>query len=81
MSQESALKYFLLGAFSSAFFLMGIAYLYGYSAAVSFSGIHAAVIGGTGNDTVNGGDGDDFIFQSSTDGRDLIAGEDPLAVP
>ncbi|MSY89618.1 MAG: NADH-quinone oxidoreductase subunit NuoN, partial [Actinobacteria bacterium] len=50
MSQESALKYFLLGAFSSAFFLMGIAYLYGYSAAVSFSGIHAAVIGGTGND-------------------------------
>ena len=50
MSQESALKYFLLGAFSSAFFLMGIAYLYGYSAAVSFSGIHAAVIGGAGND-------------------------------
>jgi NADH-quinone oxidoreductase subunit N len=50
MSQESALKYFLLGAFSSAFFLMGIAYLYGYSASVSFSGIHAAVIGGSGND-------------------------------
>lgn len=50
MSQESALKYFLLGAFSSAFFLMGIAYLYGYSASVTFSGIHAAVIGGTGND-------------------------------
>lgn len=50
MSQESALKYFLLGAFSSAFFLMGIAYLYGYSAAVSFAGIHAAVIGGSGND-------------------------------
>ena len=50
MSQESALKYFLLGAFSSAFFLMGIAYLYGYSAAVTFSGIHAAVIGGAGND-------------------------------
>jgi NADH-quinone oxidoreductase subunit N len=50
MSQESALKYFLLGAFSSAFFLMGIAYLYGYSAAVTFSGIHTAVIGGAGND-------------------------------
>jgi NADH-quinone oxidoreductase subunit N len=50
MSQESALKYFLLGAFSSAFFLMGIAYLYGYSASVTFSGIHAAVIGGSGND-------------------------------
>ena len=27
MSQEAALKYFLLGAFSSAFFLFGIAYL------------------------------------------------------
>ena len=50
MSQESALKYFLLGAFSSAFFLMGIAYLYGYSSSVSFSGIHAAVVGGSGND-------------------------------
>ena len=50
MSQESALKYFLLGAFSSAFFLMGVAYLYGYSSSVSFAGIHAAVIGGAGND-------------------------------
>ena len=50
MSQEAALKYFLLGAFASAFFLMGIAYLYGYSSSVTFSGIHAAVIGGTGND-------------------------------
>lgn len=50
ISQESALKYFLLGAFSSAFFLMGIAYLYGYSSSVSFSGIHAAVVGGSGND-------------------------------
>ena len=50
MSQESALKYFLLGAFSSAFFLMGIAYLYGYSSSVSLSGIHAAVVGGSGND-------------------------------
>ena len=49
-SQEAALKYFLLGAFSSAFFLMGVAYLYGFSASVSFTGIHAAVIGGTGND-------------------------------
>jgi NADH-quinone oxidoreductase subunit N len=49
-SQEAALKYFLLGAFSSAFFLMGIAYLYGFSSSVSFAGIHAAVVGGTGND-------------------------------
>jgi NADH-quinone oxidoreductase subunit N len=50
MSQEAALKYFLLGAFSSAFFLMGIAYLYGYSASTTFAGIHAAVVGGGGND-------------------------------
>jgi NADH-quinone oxidoreductase subunit N len=50
MSQEAALKYFLLGAFASAFFLMGIAYLYGYSSSVTFAGIHAAVIGGSGND-------------------------------
>jgi len=51
-SQEAALKYFLLGAFSSAFFLFGSAYLYGYAGTVSFSGIHAAVVGGTGNDVI-----------------------------
>jgi NADH-quinone oxidoreductase subunit N len=50
LSQESALKYFLLGAFSSAFFLFGAAYLYGYSGSVTFAGIRAAVVGGTGND-------------------------------
>lgn len=49
-SQEAALKYFLLGAFSSAFFLFGAAYLYGYSGSVTFSGIQAAVVGGSGND-------------------------------
>ena len=31
LSQEAALKYFLLGAFSSAFFLYGMALLYGYA--------------------------------------------------
>ena len=50
LSQESALKYFLLGAFSSAFFLFGAAYLYGYSGSISFAGIQDAVVGGTGND-------------------------------
>ena len=50
MSQEAALKYFLLGAFSSAFFLFGVSFLYGYSASITFSGIHDAVIGGSGND-------------------------------
>jgi NADH-quinone oxidoreductase subunit N len=34
LSQEAALKYFLLGAFSSAFFLYGVAMLYGYSGSV-----------------------------------------------
>ncbi|HEY6576815.1 MAG TPA: NADH-quinone oxidoreductase subunit NuoN [Mycobacterium sp.] len=42
-SQEAALKYFLLGAFSSAFFLYGIALLYGYSGSLSLSGISQAV--------------------------------------
>ncbi|HJQ44092.1 MAG TPA: NADH-quinone oxidoreductase subunit N, partial [Jatrophihabitantaceae bacterium] len=33
-SQEAALKYFLLGAFASAFFLYGLAMLYGYANSV-----------------------------------------------
>jgi NADH-quinone oxidoreductase subunit N len=49
-SQEAALKYFLLGAFSSAFFLFGIAYLYGYSDSITFAGIAAAITGGAAND-------------------------------
>jgi NADH-quinone oxidoreductase subunit N len=51
-SQESALKYFLLGSFASAFFLFGAAYLYGFSGSITFSGIQAAVVGGTGNDVL-----------------------------
>ncbi|MEU2892246.1 NADH-quinone oxidoreductase subunit NuoN [Streptomyces sp. ZG43] len=46
MSQESAVKYFLLGAFSSAFLLFGIALLYGYSGSVSYAVI-ADVVDGT----------------------------------
>ena len=49
-SQEAALKYFLLGAFSSAFFLFGIAYLYGYSDSITFAGIAAAITGRAAND-------------------------------
>mgnify|MGYP000104767486 FL=1 len=52
MSQESALKYFLLGAFSSAFFLFGAAYLYGFSASITFAGIRESVVGGGGNDVL-----------------------------
>ena len=43
LSQEAALKYFLLGAFSSAFFLYGIALLYGYAGTLSLAGLGRAV--------------------------------------
>ena len=43
LSQEAAMKYFLLGSFSSAFFAYGIAMMYGYAGTVSFDGIAAAV--------------------------------------
>lgn len=43
LSQEAALKYFLLGAFSSAFFLYGVALMYGYSGTLSLSGIADAI--------------------------------------
>jgi len=45
LSQEAAMKYFLLGAFSSAFFAYGIALLYGYAGTVRLSGIADAVSG------------------------------------
>ncbi|MGW5352460.1 NADH-quinone oxidoreductase subunit NuoN [Streptomyces sp. NPDC004031] len=45
MSQEAAVKYFLLGAFSSAFLLFGIALLYGYSGTVTYGGISSVVDG------------------------------------
>lgn len=51
-SQESALKYFLLGSFSSAFFLFGAAYLYGFSGSLTFAGIQQSIVGGTGNDVL-----------------------------
>lgn len=48
LSQESSLKYFLLGAFSSAFFLYGAAMLYGYAGTLNLEGIADAVSAGTG---------------------------------
>ncbi len=44
-SVESALKYFLLGAFSSAFFVYGIALVYGATGHMDLPGISAAVGG------------------------------------
>ncbi|MCL2535393.1 MAG: NADH-quinone oxidoreductase subunit NuoN [Nocardiaceae bacterium] len=48
LSQEAALKYFLLGAFSSAFFLFGVAMLYGYAGTVALPGIGRAIEQGSG---------------------------------
>jgi NADH-quinone oxidoreductase subunit N len=42
-SQESALKYFVTGAFSSAFFLYGVALLYGVSGSTALDRISAAL--------------------------------------
>ncbi len=52
LSQEAALKYFLLGAFSSGFFLYGAALLYGYAGAMDFASIHNAVANDVGNSTM-----------------------------
>jgi NADH-quinone oxidoreductase subunit N len=52
LSQEASMKYFLLGAFSSAFFLFGIAMLYGYSGSVRLSAIAAAAASDTGSQTL-----------------------------
>ncbi|HEU5034879.1 MAG TPA: NADH-quinone oxidoreductase subunit NuoN [Mycobacteriales bacterium] len=52
LSQEAAVKYFLLGAFSSAFFLYGLALLYGYAGTVSLGGIHDAAVVGAHGDTL-----------------------------
>ncbi|SDG44694.1 NADH-quinone oxidoreductase subunit N [Sinosporangium album] len=43
LSQEAAVKYFLLGAFSSAFFLFGMAMVYGFAGSVGLSDINAAL--------------------------------------
>ena len=50
LSQEAAMKYFLLGAFSSAFFLYGLALLYGYAGTVTLSGIATAIASGGGKE-------------------------------
>jgi NADH-quinone oxidoreductase subunit N len=43
LSQEAALKYFLLGAFSSAFLLFGIALCYGYSGSLSLAALNESI--------------------------------------
>jgi NADH-quinone oxidoreductase subunit N len=43
LSQEAALKYFLLGSYASAFFLFGVALIYGFAGGVQLSQVHDAV--------------------------------------
>jgi len=52
LSQESAVKYFLLGAFASAFFLYGLALLYGYAGSVRLEDIANAAAGSDRSDTL-----------------------------
>ncbi|WP_051110410.1 NADH-quinone oxidoreductase subunit NuoN [Longispora albida] len=52
LSQEAAVKYFLLGAFASAFFLYGVAMIYGYAGKVDFRGINEAVLGSSNSKTL-----------------------------
>jgi NADH-quinone oxidoreductase subunit N len=50
LSQEAAVKYFLLGAFASAFFLYGLAMLYGYAGSVDLPEILRAASAGQNSD-------------------------------
>ncbi|MET0863862.1 MAG: NADH-quinone oxidoreductase subunit NuoN [Nakamurella sp.] len=52
ISQEAAVKYFLLGAFTSAIFVYGLALLYGYSGSTSFEGIAAQARAGDSSDVL-----------------------------
>jgi NADH:ubiquinone oxidoreductase subunit 2 (subunit N) len=52
LSQEAAVKYFLLGAFASAFFLYGLALLYGYAGSVRLADIANAAAGSDRSDTL-----------------------------
>ena len=46
-SNEAAMKYFLLGAFASAFFVYGVAFVYGATGSTQFDAIAAAQAAGT----------------------------------
>lgn len=58
LSQEAAMKYFLLGAFSSGFFVYGMALTYGFAGSMGYAqiataiqgraGAHALLLGGMG---------------------------------
>lgn len=52
LSQEAAVKYFLLGAFASAFFLYGLALIYGYSGTIRFAEISDSLATSTRSDSL-----------------------------
>ncbi|WP_395657118.1 NADH-quinone oxidoreductase subunit NuoN [Nocardioides sp.] len=52
LSQEAALKYFMLGAFSSGFFIYGVALTYGFAGSMGYSEINEAVRDDIGNQTL-----------------------------
>jgi NADH-quinone oxidoreductase subunit N len=52
LSQEAAVKYFLLGAFASAFFLYGLALVYGATGSIVLRDIRDAVSGGGSDDVL-----------------------------
>ena len=52
LSQEAAMKYFLLGAFSSGFFLYGVALVYGFAGSMQLSEINEAVRNDASNRTL-----------------------------
>jgi NADH-quinone oxidoreductase subunit N len=62
LSQEASMKYFLLGAFSSAFFLFGAAMLFGFSGSVRLSEIAAAVQTGSGGNAATAVVGKDGLL-------------------
>ncbi|MEZ5087076.1 MAG: NADH-quinone oxidoreductase subunit NuoN [Tessaracoccus sp.] len=52
LSQEAALKYFLLGSLASAFFVYGVALLYGFSGGFRFVQIAETIDAGTGSNVL-----------------------------
>jgi len=51
-SQESGLKYLLLGGFASGFLLYGMALIYGATGSTTLAGIHASVAGASGSNAL-----------------------------
>lgn len=52
LSQEAAMKYFLLGAFASGFFIFGAAFVYGFAGSLQFADIDAALTARVGQEGI-----------------------------